>query len=106
MDVGITTILINREVAIATVPGEPLHKLQTFWKQQADVPYPLFYGYTVTSGGGWAGYIPDIRSAAYGGYGADVTTNIEVGAGEKIMLRHLTNLYDLLGMWQDKPGRP
>ena len=106
MDVGITTILINREVAIATVPGEALHKLQTFWKEQADVPYPLFYGYTVTSPGGWAGYIPDIRSAAYGGYGADVTTNIEVGAGERIMLRHLANLYDMLGMWHDKPGRP
>ena len=106
IDVGITTVLIGREIAIAAVPGEPLHKLQTMWKQQADVPHPLFYGYTVSSTGGWPGYIPDIRSAAYGGYGADVTTNIEVGAGEKIMLRHLTNLYDLLGMWRDKPGRP
>ena len=106
VDVGITTVLINREIAIAAVPGEPLHKLQTMWKQQADVPYPLFYGYTVSSTGGWPGYIPDVRSAAYGGYGADVTTHIEVGAGEKIMLRHLTNLYDMLGMWRDKPGQP
>lgn len=106
LDVGITTVLIGRDIAIATVPGEPLHRLQTMWKQQADVPNPLFYGYTVTSAGGWAGYIPDIRSAAYGGYGADATTNIEVGAGEKIMLRHLINLYELKGMWFDKPGRP
>jgi neutral ceramidase len=106
LDVGITTILIGRDIAIATVPGEPLHRLQTMWKQQADVPHALFYGYTVTSAGGWAGYIPDIRSAAYGGYGADVTTNIEIGAGEKIVLRHLTNLYDLKGKWSDKPGRP
>ena len=30
----------------------------------------------------------------------------EVGAGERIMLRHLTNLYDLLGMWRSAPGRP
>jgi len=29
-----------------------------------------------------------------------------VGAGDKIMLRHLTFLYELLGMWKDKPGRP
>ena len=106
LDVGITTVLINREIAIATVPGEPLHKLQKTWKEQADIPYPLFYGYTFSSGGGWAGYVPDLRSAAYGGYGADASTRIEVGAGERIMLRHLTNLYDLLGMWKEKPGRP
>ena len=105
LEIGITTILIGREIAIATVPGEPLHKLQRMWKEQADVPHPLFYGYTLSSGGTWAGYIPDLRSAAYGGYGADASTRIEVGAGEKIMLRHLTFLYELLGMWKDKPGR-
>ena len=105
LDVGITTILIGREIAIATVPGEPLHKLQRMWKEQADVPHPLFYGYTLSAGGTWAGYIPDLRSAAYGGYGADASTRIEVGAGEKIMQRHLVFLYELLGMWKDKPGR-
>jgi hypothetical protein len=105
LDVGITTILLGREIAIATVPGEPLHKLQRMWKEQADVPHPLFYGYTFSAGGTWAGYIPDLRSAAYGGYGADASTRIEVGAGERIMLRHLMFLYDLLGMWKDKPGR-
>jgi len=106
LEVGITTVLINREIAIAAVPGEPMHKFQTYWKQHADVPYPLFYGYTYSSGGVWPGYIPDIRSAAYGGYGADVSTHIEVGAGETIMQHHLINLYKMLGMWHDKPGLP
>jgi hypothetical protein len=106
LEVGITTVLINREIAIATVPGEPMQKFQTFWKRQPDVRYPLFYGYTYSEGGVWPGYIPDIRSAAYGGYGADVTTHIEVGAGETIMQHHLVNLYKLLGMWRDKPGLP
>jgi neutral/alkaline ceramidase-like enzyme len=104
IDVGITTILLGRDIAIATVPGEPFHKLQKMWKEQADVAVPLFYGYTLGAGGTWAGYIPDLRSAAYGGYGADASTRIEVGAGEKIVLRHLTFLFDLLGMWKDKPG--
>jgi hypothetical protein len=106
LDVGITTVLINREIAIAAIPGEPLHKLQTMWKAQADVKYPLFYGYTYSSGGGWPMYIPDLKSAAYGGYGADNRTSIEVGAGETIMQRHLINLYRLLGMWRDQPGKP
>jgi hypothetical protein len=104
LDVGITTILINREIAIAATPGEPMHKLQTMWKMQADVPYPLFYGYTYSSGGVWPGYIPDLRSAAYGGYGSDTSTRIEIGAGETIMQHHLINLYRMLGMWRDKPG--
>jgi hypothetical protein len=106
LDVGITTIMLGHEIAIAAVPGEPMHKLQQMWKEQSDMPVPLFYGYTYSAGGTWPGYIPDIRSAAYGGYGADVTTRIEVGAGEKIMLRHIQNLYELRGMWHDKPGKP
>lgn len=106
LEVGITTVLLNGEIAIASVPGEPHHKLQTMWKQRADVPHALFYGYTFSSGGMWPGYIPDLRTAAYGGYGADVTTRVEVGAGETIMERHLINLYGLRGMWHDAPGKP
>jgi neutral ceramidase len=106
VDVGITTVLVGRELAIATIPGEPFHKLQTAWKSQTAVPIALFYGYTWSAGGTWAGYIPDLRSAAHGGYGADASTRVEVGAGERIMLRHSINLYDMLGMWLEKPGRP
>jgi neutral ceramidase len=106
VEVGITTVLINKEIAIAATPGELMHKLQTDWKQRADVPFPLFYGYTYSSGGVWPGYIPDLKTAAYGGYGADVSTRIEVGAGEAIIQRHLIHLYDMLGMWKDQPGRP
>ncbi len=104
--VGITTVWIPPAVAIAAVPGEPLHLLQRTWKEQAEVAFPLFFGYTWSGNGGWPGYLPDIRSAAYGGYGADVTTRVAVGAGETIMQRHLIQLYGLMGMWKDKPGRP
>ncbi len=105
VEAGITIVLINGEIAIAAVPGEPMHRLQTFWKSQPDVRWPLFYGYTISAGESSPGYIPDVRSAAFGGYGADVTTRIEVGGGERIMQRHVINLYDLMGMWLDKPGK-
>ncbi len=103
---GISTVLINREIALAAVPGEFMHKLQTMWKQQADVPYPLFYGYTYSSGGEWLSYVPDLKTAAYGGYGGDAQTRVEVGAGERIMQRHLIHLYDMLGYWKSEPGKP
>lgn len=106
VEVGITTVLINREIALAAVPGEPFHKLQTLWKAEAEVPFPLFYGYTYSLGTNWPGYIPDLRSAAHGGYGADAATSIEVGAGETIIQRHLIALHKLSGRWLDKPGRP
>ena len=51
MEVGITTILLGRELAIATIPGEPFHKLQKTWKELADVGDPLLYGYTWSAGG-------------------------------------------------------
>jgi len=106
VEAGISTVLIGRDIAIAATPGEPLLKLQTTWKEQAEVAFPLFYGYTWSSGGGWPGYIPDIRSAAHGGYGADNTTRIEVGAGERIIQQHLIRLYEMQGMWKDQPGKP
>ncbi len=106
VDVGITTLLLSPDIAIATLPGEPLHKLQKMWKEQADIAWPFFYGYTWSAGGEWAGYIPDLRSAAYGGYGADNTTRIEIGAGERLMQQHLIHLYGMQGRWLDQPGKP
>jgi hypothetical protein len=105
VEVGITTVLLNGEIAIAAVPGEPHHKLQTYWKQHADVRHAFFYGYTHTGAGGWPGYLPDLRNAAHGGYGADTATSIEIGAAEAIMEKHRIALYRLRGMWLDKPGR-
>ena len=44
--------------------------------------------------------------AARDAYGADASTTIEVGAGERIIQQHLIHLYDLQGMWRDAPGKP
>lgn len=106
IEVGIAAAIIGRDIAIAAMPGEPLHTLQTAWKQRADFAFPLFYGYTYSAGGEWPGYIPDLKSAAYGGYGADVSTRVEVGAGEKILERLLQALYGLRGYWSPAPGLP
>jgi len=102
-----TTVLINDDIAIATMQGEPFLRHQFFWKENADVAHPFFFGYTLSSGGDNPGYVADIKSAAYGGYGADDNAGrIEVGAGEAIMNKHLENLYRLRGIMRDKPGPP
>lgn len=104
-NVYFSTILINNNIAIATFPGEPFIKFQLDWKSDIG-PYatPFFFGYT-WNGGKWPIYVPDIRSAALGGYGADMGVPlIEVGSGEAIMNKHLENFYILNGRMRPKEG--
>ncbi len=104
-DVHICTILINDDIAIATVPGEPFVQLQLEWKQKVNLPHPFVFGYTWYEGS-WPNYVPDIMSAARGGYGADQNspTMIEVGSGEAIMNKHLENVLRLSGLMRESPG--
>jgi len=104
-DVHLCTILINDDIAIATVPGEPFVQLQLDWKQKVGLPHPFVFGYTWFEGT-WPNYIPDIVSAARGGYGADQNgpPMIEVGSGEAIMNKHLENVLRLSGMMRETPG--
>ena len=104
-DVHICTILINDDIAIAAVPGEPFVQLQLDWKQRVLVSQSFVFGYTWFQGT-WPNYIPDIVSAARGGYGADQNgpTMIEVGAGEAIMNKHLENTLRLSGLMRATPG--
>jgi neutral ceramidase len=104
-DVNICTLLLNDDIAIAAVPGEPFVQLQLDWKQKVNMPHPFVFGYTWYHGT-WANYIPDIVSAARGGYGADQNgpTMIEVGSGEAIMNKHLENVLGLTGLMRETPG--
>ena len=104
-DIHISTILINDDIVIATVPGEPFIQLQLDWKKKVDEAQPFLFGYTWFEGT-WPNYIPDIKSAAQGGYGADQTNPkmIEVGSGEAIMNKHLENSFRLSGLMRPEPG--
>ena len=102
-NIHFTTVLINNDIAIASFLGEPLIWNQLYWKEEAEAAHPFFFGYTYSSGGDFPGYVPDIRSAAYGGYGASDDYIIQVGAAEAIMNRHLENLYRLKGILTDEP---
>ena len=105
-NVHLSTIIINNTIAIAACPGELFVQLQLDWKKKMELAgvTPLLFGYT-WSKGNWPGYIADVRSAALGGYGADQGDNlIEVGAGEAIITRQLTNFYRLNGLMRGKPG--
>jgi len=107
MRLGVASLLINREIGIVALPGEPFHIFQKYVRETADLPHAFFFGYTDCGHHDWPQYyLPDIRSAAYGGYGASDTTLPEVGAGERLVNQGLIQLYTMRGMLKDKPGRP
>ncbi|HWD21239.1 MAG TPA: hypothetical protein VHB20_18370 [Verrucomicrobiae bacterium] len=105
-DVHLTTLLINDDIVIAANPGELFAELGLDWKSkmQGEVAHPFYFGYT-WSGGQWPGYVPSIKGAALGGYGADQDRGmIEVGSGEAMFNKHLENYYVLTGLMRDTPG--
>lgn len=103
-DINISTLLINN-IVIATCPGEMFSRLQLDWKAKIKEDMPFLFGYTWYQGT-WPNYVPDIESAARGGYGADQDnpTMIGVGAGEAIMIKHLENYYRLTGLMRENSG--
>jgi neutral ceramidase len=107
LTLGVSSVLINGEIGIVTLPGEPFHIFQKYLRDSADLPHAYVFGYTDSGYHGWPSYyLPDIRSAAYGGYGASDTTTPEVGAGERLLNQGLIQLYTMRGMLKDKPWRP
>jgi neutral ceramidase len=101
---GVTTIVIDRDIAIATLPGEPFVDLQIALRDKSEIPNTFLFGYTYSAGGEWIGYVPTIRAASEGGYGAGYNTNIEVGAGEAIIDRAIVSFFTLMGKLNRVPG--
>jgi hypothetical protein len=95
-----STVLINKKIAIATIPGEPFVDFQMEWRKRSPAPTAILMGYT----NGYYGYFPTIKAAANNGYGAaSASTWVEVGAGEKILNNAVIRSYELLNKFSDLP---
>jgi hypothetical protein len=101
---GLTTLVIN-DIAIAALPGEPFIDLQIVLRDKSEIRNTFLFGYTFSAGGEWVGYIPTIRAAAEGGYGAGYNTRLEVGAGEAMIDRAIVQMFTLSGRLKDTPAR-
>jgi len=102
---GVTSLLINDEIGIVTMPGEPFHQFQVDVRREAGLPHAYLFGYCCDGPYDWPSYLPDLRSAARGGYGASDTTKAEVGAGERLVNAGLVQLYQLRGRLKGEPIR-
>jgi hypothetical protein len=100
IEARVTTVLIDKKIAIATVPGEAFVEFQENWRDRCPVPTAFFFAYT----NGYHGYFPTIQAASRGGYGAaSVSTWVEVGAGERVINWAITQTYQMLGKFSELP---
>jgi len=99
----VTTLVINKQIALVGLPGEPFVGLQLLLKSRSPLATTFMTGYT----NGYYGYFPTISAAVAGGYGANtLVTRVEVGAGERMVDRGLIHIYRILGKLKDKPEQP
>lgn len=101
LNLPVTTFLIDKQIAFVGMPGEPFVNFQIDWRVRCPVPYSFFLGYT----NGYIDYMPTIRAASEGGYGAnDSNTYVAVGTGERMLQDALIRIYGMLGKWNDVPS--
>jgi hypothetical protein len=105
MTLGVTTLLINRKIGIITMPGEPFSQFQFDFRETSGLKHAFLFGYCSNGPYDWPRYLPDIQSAARGGYGASDTTEAEVGAGERLVTTGLAQLFTLQDRLKPKPQR-
>jgi len=99
----VATVLLNRRIALMGVPGEPFVDFQMNWRARCPVSDCFFLGYA----NGYFGYLPTIRAATEGGYGAaSASTWIEPGAGERMVDHAVVKVYEMLGLLTDGPEDP
>ena len=100
MDLVVTTVLLNREIAIMGIPGEPFVEFGLNFRDRAPVEHAFCAGYC----NGFHGYFPTIKAATEGGYGAEgITARVEVGAGESMVNMAVIRLLTMKGLLKPVP---
>ena len=95
-----TTLIINRAIAIMGMPGEPFVNFQQGWRDRSPIRTCFFLGYA----NGYYDYFPTILAASQGGYGAaDSDTYVAVGAGERMLDHAVMRAERMLGQLGDVP---
>jgi hypothetical protein len=100
LSLHVTSVLINKQIALVGMPGEPFVAFQVDWRNRCPVRESFFLGYT----NGYFDYFPTILAASQGGYGAaDSDTYVAVGAGERMLDRALIRVHEMLGQLSKVP---
>ena len=95
-EIGIMTLVINNELALVTIPGEPFIQHQLDLAQQSPVALTFMLGLAYCGmGTPYGGYIPTVQAAKEGGYGAIENSFVAPEVGETLVKRAVDSLKEL-----------
>jgi neutral ceramidase len=99
LELRTTTIVIDKKIAITSMPGEAFVEFQLSWRDRCPVEDRFFAG----CANGFFSYFPTIRAAAEGGHGGAFWTRVEPGAGERMLNEAILRVYEMLGKYTAAP---
>jgi hypothetical protein len=85
----VNTVVLGDSLALATFPGEFFVEHGLRLKSASKIPNTFFIGYC----NGRLRYFPTMQACTEGGYGTASATQVEVGAGERLVNRAIINLH-------------
>ena len=104
ISIGITTAMIgDGAFCLLALPGEPFVEHQLTFREKSECGTSMLAGYSYSVGGTWAGYIPTIKAAVEGGYGANYNTTVAVGTGEMLIDHGVIRLLQMRGLLKELP---
>ncbi|MEY4199383.1 MAG: hypothetical protein RLZZ265_1123, partial [Verrucomicrobiota bacterium] len=97
-EVGLLTVVIQRDLALVAIPGEPFIQHQLDLTAKSPVPNAFILGLAYHGRGTpFTVYIPTAQAVKEGGYGAAECSFLAADAGERMVKESLARMRELLG---------
>ncbi|NBV21107.1 MAG: hypothetical protein EBS05_04190 [Proteobacteria bacterium] len=96
-EVGLLTVVIQRDLALVAIPGEPFVQHQLDLTAKSPVPNAFVLGLAYSGRGTpFTVYLPTVQAVKEGGYGAAECSFLAADAGERLVNEALQSIRQLL----------
>lgn len=96
-NVGILTVVINKDLALVAIPGEPFISHQIALSSKSPITNTLILGLAYHGKGSpFVVYIPTVQAVKEGGYGATECSFLAADAGDKMISEAVLSIQSLL----------
>lgn len=97
-EVGLLTVVVNGDLALATIPGEPFIQHQLDLTSQSPIANTFILGLAYHGQGSpFVVYIPTVQAVKEGGYGATECSFLAADAGGRMVKEIVSRLRELAG---------
>ena len=97
-NVLVSTVVINDQIALFAIPGEPFIQHQIDLTARSPLPNTFMLGLAYSGAGTpFTVYIPTAKAVKEGGYGATEASYVEAGAGAKMVKEAVSSINELIG---------